>query len=249
MISLRSLVYHLIHSLSLVPWGLALLAFAPLPRSARYGLALRWLRLQLWVLRRLVGIEHQVIGARNLPDEPVILLSKHQSTWETYFYPVYMPRELCYVFKRELLYLPFFGWGIWLLDMIHIDRRRGANAFEAVVQQGSARLAQGRWIIMFPEGTRTPVGARRRYKTGGARLASRTGVRVVPIALNSGNLWPRRSFKLLPGTITVSIGPPIETTGKSPDLINDEVERWIEAEMRRLNPERYASLPKEPQPA
>ena len=150
-----------------------------------------------------------------------------------------MPRELCFVFKRELLYLPFFGWGIGLLDMIHIDRRRGADAFDNVVRQGTEKLAQGRWIIMFPEGTRTPTGSQGRYKSGGARLAVRTGARVVPIAVNSGRLWPRKAFVKRPGTITVSIGPPIETAGRTADEVNDDVERWIEAEMRRLDPESY----------
>jgi 1-acyl-sn-glycerol-3-phosphate acyltransferase len=157
-----------------------------------------------------------------------------------------MPRELCFVFKRELLFLPFFGWGIALLDMIHINRRRSADAFEQVVSQGMAKLAQGRWIIMFPEGTRTPAGSKGRYKSGGARLAVRTGSPVVPIAVNSGEYWPRKAFIKQPGLITVSIGPPIESDGLSPDALNARVEAWIETEMRRLSPHLYPQTPQAP---
>jgi 1-acyl-sn-glycerol-3-phosphate acyltransferase len=158
-----------------------------------------------------------------------------------------MPRELCFVFKRELLWLPFFGWGIALLDMIHINRRKGSDAFEHVARQGSDKLAQGRWIIMFPEGTRTPVGGQGRYKSGGARLAIRTGAPVVPIAVNSGECWPRKAFIKRPGTITVSIGPPIASEGLSAEALNQAVERWIETEMRRISPERYAPTITEPE--
>ena len=236
---LRSALFMVFEVVTVIPWALLCLLWAPFPRPVRYRLTIVWLHMQMWALRHLVGIRPHVIGVENLPDEPVVLLSKHQSTWETFFYPHYMPRELCFVFKRELLYLPFFGWGIGLLDMIHIDRRRGADAFDNVVRQGTEKLAQGRWIIMFPEGTRTPTGSQGRYKSGGARLAVRTGARVVPIAVNSGRLWPRKAFVKRPGTITVSIGPPIETAGRTADEVNDDVERWIEAEMRRLDPESY----------
>jgi 1-acyl-sn-glycerol-3-phosphate acyltransferase len=151
-----------------------------------------------------------------------------------------MPRELCFVFKRELLYLPFFGWGIGLLSMIHIDRRRGRDAFESVVTQGVRKLAEGRWIIMFPEGTRTPVGSQGKYKSGGGRLAVRTGAPAVPIAVNSGECWPKRRFVIRPGLITVSIGKPIAVHGRDPEVVNAEVERWIEAEMRVISPHVYS---------
>src|SRR5690606_35889901 len=134
----------------------------------------------------------------------------------------WLPREVCYVFKRELLYLPFFGWGIALLDMIHIDRGRRADAFEQVVSQGTRKLAEGRWIIIFPEGTRTPAGSQGRYKSGGARLAVRTGAPVVPVAVSSGECWPRRAFVLRPGLITVSIGPLIPAAGRDADEVNAE---------------------------
>lgn len=241
MILLRSALFHALQLLTVVPYALLCLLWAPLPRPLRYRLTLGWPRLVVHAARRLVGIDWRVLGAEHLPDEAAIVLSKHQSTWETLFYPVWMPRELCYVFKRELLWLPFFGWGIGLLDMIHIDRRRGALAFEQLVREGSIRLRQGRWIVLFPEGTRTRVGVRIRYKTGGPRLAVRTGVPVIPIAVNSGEHWPRRAFVLRPGTITVSIGPPIASTGKNAEALATEVENWIENEMRRISPRAYRS--------
>jgi 1-acyl-sn-glycerol-3-phosphate acyltransferase len=198
-----------------------------------------WPRTTIWGARHILGIRWRVQGSVELPDGPVILLSKHQSTWETLFYPSFFRRELCFVFKRELLFLPFFGWGIWLLDMIHINRARRGDAFEQVVAQGARKLAQGRAIIMFPEGTRIPVGSKGRYRAGGPRLAVRTGARVVPIAVNSGEVWPRNAFLKTPGTVTVSIGPPIESAGKTAEALGREVEEWIEAEMRRISPHVY----------
>jgi 1-acyl-sn-glycerol-3-phosphate acyltransferase len=195
----------------------------------------------LWAARTLLGIRWQVRGLDNLPDGPAVLLSKHQSTWETFFFVSWMPRQLCFVFKRELLWIPFFGWGIGLLNMIHIDRRKGRDAFGSVVAQGKQVLADGRWIILFPEGTRTPVGSQGQYKSGGARLALRTGAPVVPIAVNAGECWPKRRFVKTPGLVTVSIGPLIQTAGRRPEAINVEVERWIEAEMRRISPHAYRS--------
>jgi 1-acyl-sn-glycerol-3-phosphate acyltransferase len=150
-----------------------------------------------------------------------------------------MPRPLCYVFKRELLYVPFFGWALGLLKMVQINRKDGKYAFESVIGQGKARMAEGAWVIMFPEGTRTPTGKQGKYKTGGARFAVGTGAPVVPIAHNAGRVWPRNSFLKYAGIVTVSIGKPIETKGLTPDEVNTRVETWIEAEMRRIDPAAY----------
>lgn len=240
MLVMRSLLFHAFQLVTVVPWALLCLLWAPAPLSWRYRFTVVWPRMVIAAARVLVGIRHEVRGLHNLPDAPVILLSKHQSTWETLFFPSYLPRELCYVFKRELLYLPFFGWGIGLLKMIHIDRRRGGDAFEQMVAQGTRKLAEGRSIIIFPEGTRTRPGSRGRYRSGGTRLAVRTGAAIVPIAVNSGELWPRKALVLRPGTITVSIGAPIAPAGREADSLRSEVEGWIEAEMRRLSPHRYA---------
>jgi 1-acyl-sn-glycerol-3-phosphate acyltransferase len=239
--NLRALAFLGFQVTTVIPMSFVCLMLAVVPRPWRYRITVAWPRMQIHAARWLLGIRWQVIGTEHLPDGPAILLSKHQSTWETLFYPAFMPRELCFVFKRELLYLPFFGWGIALLDMIHINRRKGSDAFEQVVRQGSERLAQGRWIIMFPEGTRTRAGSQGRYKSGGARLAVRTGAPVVPIAVNSGECWPRKAFLKRPGLITVSIGAPIASDHGDADQLNREVEAWIEAEMRRLSPHLYAA--------
>lgn len=241
MLAVRSALFLLFQLVTVIPYAFCCIAIAPLPLHWRYRFTIGWPRMVLWAGRVLCGMRWQVRGWENLPDGPAVLLSKHQSTWETFYYVSWMPRELCFVFKRELLWVPFFGWGIALLKMIHIDRSRGRDAFESVVEQGQRKLDEGRWIIMFPEGTRTPVGSQGKYKTGGARLAIRTGAPVVPMAVNSGECWPKKRFVKTPGLITVSIGPPIPTAGRTPDDVNAEVERWIETEMRRLSPHAYRS--------
>ncbi len=241
-LALRSALYLLVLLLTVAPYSFLTLAWSWVPQQRRYWLVTGWTRLAVAAARVICGIRCQVEGAQNLPDEPVIVLSKHQSAWETLWLTTAMPRPLTFVYKRELNYLPFFGWGIATLGMINIDRSRGKDAFEQVVEQGTERLAKGWWIVIFPEGTRTAPGAHPRYKTGGARLAVRTATRIVPIAVNSGELWPRKAFIKLPGTITVSIGPPIDPSGKSADAVAAQVENWIETEMHRIAPHRYAAL-------
>src|SRR6185436_11989302 len=180
----------------------------------------------------------------HLPIEkksPAILLVKHQSTLETFLIPTIMPHPLAYVFKRELIYVPFFGWAMGRLDMVHIDRSQRAQAFNKVVEQGKRLLAQGVWVIMFPEGTRIPRGQAGSYKSGGTRLAVATGAPVIPIAVSSARCWPRKSMIKHPGVVDVSIGPPIPSEGRSADELMREVEAWIEAEMRRLDPDAYVN--------
>jgi 1-acyl-sn-glycerol-3-phosphate acyltransferase len=239
MLALRSALFLLFQAVTVVPYGILCLLMAPLPLHVRYRVTTGWPRIVLWAARVICGIRWQVKGWENLPNGPAVLLSKHQSTWETFFYISYMPKELCFVFKRELLWVPFFGWGIGLLKMIHIDRSQGRDAFESVVQQGQRKLDEGRWIIMFPEGTRIPRGRRGKYKSGGSRLAIRTAAPVIPLAVNSAACWPKRPWIKRPGLITVSIGPPIASDGLSPDQLSTEVEHWIEAEMRRIDPDAY----------
>ncbi|MEY4862878.1 MAG: hypothetical protein RLZ51_973 [Pseudomonadota bacterium] len=235
--ALRSALFLAIQVLTVIPYALALLLLAPAPLRWRYRFAIGWPRAMIVVARWVCGIRWQIRGLEHLPQGQAILLSKHQSTWETFFLIAYMPRELCFVFKRELLWLPFFGWGIALLDMIHIDRAKGRDAFESVVRQGLRKLEQGSWIIMFPEGTRMPRGQRGKYKTGGSRLAIRTGAPVVPIAVDSARAWPKRPWIKQPGLITVSIGPPIASAHHDADSLMQEVESWIEDEMQRLDPQ------------
>jgi 1-acyl-sn-glycerol-3-phosphate acyltransferase len=153
--------------------------------------------------------------------------------------PAIMPHPLAYVFKRELLYIPFFGWSMARMDMIHIDRKQGARAFAKVVAQGKKLLARGIWVIMFPEGTRIPRGQKGSYKSGGTRLAIAAGAPVIPIAVTSAKCWPRKAFIKTPGVVEVSIGKPIPTEGREAGELMLEVETWIENEMRRLDPEAY----------
>jgi 1-acyl-sn-glycerol-3-phosphate acyltransferase len=238
---LRSLLLLLYFIAFTIPYATAcFIAFPFMRADRRYWMAVGWCRVTLAVVQRLVGIRYRVEGLENLPDGPAVLLAKHQSAWETVALPAIMPRPLCYVFKRELLFVPFFGWALGMLKMIHINRKEGKYAFASVVKQGHRRLAEGAWVIMFPEGTRIPVGKQGKYKTGGARFALDTGAPVVPIAHNAGHVWPRNSFFKYPGLVTVSIGKPIETAGLTPDELNTRVETWIETEMRRIDPSAYA---------
>lgn len=232
---LRSLAFLLLIIVATVVWAPMCFLFAPLPYRRRYALTAVWNRVVIWGAKTLCGIRYQIKGFENLPDAPVILLSKHQSAWETIFYVMSMPRPLVYVFKKELLYIPFFGWGIALLRMIPIDRSKGKDAFAQVVEIGRKRLADGQWIIMFPEGTRTPVGGKGKYKAGGTRLAVETKTPVVPIAMNAGECWPKNSFIKKPGLITVSIGQPIAPDGMTPAALLEKVENWIESEMRAIS--------------
>jgi 1-acyl-sn-glycerol-3-phosphate acyltransferase len=214
--------------------------------DVRYAIAQKWLTLSVDSARLIMGIRYQVQGQENLPvgeTSPAILLVKHQSTYETFLMPVIMPHPLAYVFKKELLYVPFFGWSIGSLDMIHIDRSQRAKAFAKVVEQGQALLDRGVWVIMFPEGTRIPRGERGSYKTGGTRLAIATGAPVIPIAVTSAKCWPRKAFIKHAGVVDVSIGKPIPSVGRDAEELMREVETWIEAEMRRLDPEAYIGQP------
>lgn len=236
---LRSLLFSIVLAVTVVPYAIACVLWLPLPLHWRYRLTVGWPRLMIWSARWIVGIRWRIKGWENLPDQPAIVLSKHQSAWETMFLISWLPRDICYVYKRELNWVPFFGWGLAALRMIAIDRKKGSDAFEQVVAQGRERLAEGRWLILFPEGTRIAPGKKGKYKSGGARLAARTGAWVIPIAHNAGECWPRKAFVKRPGMVTVSIGPAIDPQGLTADEINRRVEDWIEGEMRQLNPERY----------
>jgi len=236
---LRAILYQVFLIVTVIPYAIACLLWAPLPRRWRYRLTVGWPRMALWGAKVILGIRWQVKGWENLPDGPGIVLSKHQSAWETLFFPAHMPRELCFVYKKELHLVPFFGWGLALLQMIPINRSKGRDAFEQVIRLGQKRIDEGRWPILFPEGTRIAAGKTGRYKMGGALLASRTNTPVIPVAHNAGELWPRKAFIKKPGLVTVSIGPLIHPDGLTAEQLNEKVKSWIEGEMRVLNPERY----------
>jgi len=244
MAALRSTLHMAFMFVTVIPYSLVIVLARLLGARGDqlYGMAQRWLTLSVYAARVIMGIRYQIQGQENLPvgeTSPAILLVKHQSTYETFLMPAIMPHPLAYVFKKELLYVPFFGWAIGSLDMIHIDRSQRAKAFAKVVEQGQALLAKGVWVIMFPEGTRIPRGQRGSYKSGGARLAIATGAPVIPVAVTSAKCWPRKAFIKYPGVVDVSIGKPIPTQGRDADELTREVEAWIEAEMQRLDPEAY----------
>ena len=242
----RSAVFILWMALTVIPWALAALLMSIFVRGDRlYWFCMGWLRVAVWGARIFCGVSCRLQGQENLPAPdaltPVILCPKHQSTWETFAFPTLMSHPLAYVFKKELLLIPFFGWAMGRLDMIHIDRSKRTEAWAKVAEQGRALMDRGVWIIMFPEGTRTARGSQGTYKSGASRLAVTTGASLVPIAVTSARCWPRKSFRLQPGVIDVSIGRPIASAGREADELMREVEAWIEAEMRRLDPEAYAA--------
>ena len=243
--ALRSALFVIWMAVTVVPVAIAAIVLSVFVRgNPVYWTCVFFLRLSIWGARGICGVRWKIEGMENLPTQAeatsaVILLSKHQSTWETFAYPTLMSHPLAYVFKRELLYIPFFGWAMARLDMIHIDRSKRSQAWSKVAAQGKRLAAKGVWVIMFPEGTRIARGRRGEYKTGGTRLAVETGVPVVPIAATSARCWPRKSFMLRPGLIEISIGKPIASQGREPAELMREVEDWIEAEMHRLDPEAY----------
>ncbi len=240
---IRSVLHLLWMAVTVVPWALFVVLISYVVSSTRlYWICAAWLRLAVnsgtWIL----GIENRIQGMDNLPQgskDPAVLLVKHQSTWETFVMPAIMPHPLAYVFKKELLHVPFFGWAMARMDMIHIDRKQRSRAFAKVVQQGRRLMDEGVWVIMFPEGTRIPRGHKGEYKTGGTRLAIAAGVPVIPIAVTSARCWPTRAFIKTPGVVDISIGPAISSEGRKAEELMREVEDWIESEMRRLDPEAY----------
>ena len=240
---IRSIVHMVWMTLTVVPWAIAVLIFSLFGSSTQvYWLCAGWLRLAVTGGTMILGIQNRVTGMEHLPNTELgscVLLVKHQSTWETFSMVTLMPHPLAFVFKKELLYVPFFGWAMSRMDMIHIDRSQRAQAFNKVVAQGKRLMAQGVWVIMFPEGTRIERGQKGVYKSGGTRLAIETGAPVIPVAVTSAKCWPRKAFIKRPGVVDISIGKPISSVGRQPDELMREVEAWIEAEMRRLDPDAY----------
>lgn len=193
-------------------------------------LSVIWLRVNLWGLKVFCGVTWKVEGLENIPEHPVLMLAKHQSTWETYFLPTLLSRAV-YVAKKSLAYIPIFGWAIASLNFILIDRSSGRSAISQMIEQAQERFDNGISVIVFPEGTRMPVGAKPNYRIGGGMIAEKTGVDVVPVAMNAGEFWPRLGYIKWPGEITVMVGPVIKTEGKKADQIMAETQSWIESRM------------------
>jgi 1-acyl-sn-glycerol-3-phosphate acyltransferase len=214
-------------------YGVLVPASRLLGRKPPFVLARSYCRVMLHWIEASLGIRYEVSGWENVPRTPVVVMSKHQSAWETIFLEAKLPDQ-CWIVKRELLWLPFVGWGLWAVRCIAIDRSSGIAAREQVVQQGAERLKEGHWVTIFPEGTRVAPGKRGRYGIGGALLATRTGTPVLPVAHNAGELWPRYAFRKRAGCVKVAIGPLIATVGRDAVSVNNEVQQWIEAQMERI---------------
>ncbi len=232
---LRSVVYFVLMMLTVGVFGLIVAVgsrFADQAFADRWSS--RWGRINLWLQALVCRLDCRVTGLENLPEQPCIILSKHQSAWETIALRGILPPAQSWVLKQELMRLPLFGQSLRAVKAIPIDRSAGRRAVIKVVKDGIARLSEGRWVIIFPEGTRTAPGERQKYGMGGALLAERSGAQVIPVAHNAGVFWRRRGVKKYPGTIELVIGPPIETAGRKASDIMADVETWIEAKQDQL---------------
>ena len=233
MIFIRSVIFFLLQLFITPVFALIAILTFPFHPITRYRIISGWAFIMLWLLRVLCGIRMEVRGAENIPAQPSIMLCKHQSAWETIALQKVFPPQV-WVLKRELLWLPFFGWGLAMTSPIAIKRSDGKGAVKQLLRQGKERLDMGFCVVIFPEGTRIAYGQRGKYKIGGALLSASTGVPVVPIAHNAGKLWGRNSFLKQPGVITMSIGKAIDPSGLKAEEINKRAEEWIEAEVARI---------------
>ena len=230
---IRSILFLLLQIILTIPFGLAVLLLLPLPRLPRYRFITLWGRMVIFLARWVLGIRHRVIGLEHLPKEPSVVLSKHQSAWETIAFQQIFP-PISFVLKKSLLHIPFFGWGLAAFSPIAIDRGAGREALKQIEAQGKERLGQGFWVLVFPEGTRVAPGEKGNYQVGGPWLAAKAGAPVVPVAHNAGRCWPKNAFIKHPGEITVVIGPTISTQGRKASEVLAETEKWIETTMAGL---------------
>ena len=229
----RSLLYLIGMAVLTTFFGFLSLLTIIVPYEMRYKFIVSWSASNLWWLRITCGLKHEVIGKENIPNTPSIVMANHQSTWETMAIGTLFP-PLTWVIKRELLFIPVFGWGLALTHPIALNRSAGRKSVDQLIEQGKEKLKKGRSILIFPEGTRTPPGTKRKFKIGGALLAAATGAPIIPVVHNSGNYWARKQLTKYPGTIIIKIGPPIRSEGKTSDQINKEVFNWISEERNTI---------------
>jgi len=239
-IVIRSALLHLFMAVTTVMTSIIILLLFPFPYVLRYKLINIYASANIGFMKHVNGFDYHVEGKENIPDQSGIIFCKHQSTWETYVLQVIFSR-LSYVFKQELFYIPFFGWGLAAMKPVAIKRGSGKAAVKTLVSGGIKRLKEGITVVIFPEGTRTSPTAPGRYRIGGAVLAAESGHPVIPVAHNAGECWPRKSWLLYPGKITVRIGPAIETKGKTPGEILADAKQWIEAQMPEITRGEYNS--------
>lgn len=241
---LRSLLFLVVMTVFTVIFVSVLLLFFWLPAWHRHLFSRPWAAVAMFMTRHVLGIKDEVVGKENIPEGACIVLCKHQSAWETLALQRIFLGSV-FVLKKELNWIPFFGWGLALNPMIAIDRAAGKDALNQVVEQGRQRLAAGHRVVVFPEGTRVAPGHKRRYKAGGAFLAVQSGYPVVPVALNSGEVWGKNALFKKPGLVTVHIGPAIDPKGLTAEQVNEKVEAWIEGEMKTISPHLYRHKQKE----
>ena len=240
MAAVRSLLFLLILLLVTPPYTLGVILCRPLPHHMRRRSVVPWVNFTIWLIKHVLGIPYRLLGAENIPARAAVVLAKHQSAWETFMLQEVF-RDTVFVWRKELKYLPFFGWALASIPMIETDRSASRASLKRLVEQGRDRLENGYTVIIFPEGTRSQPGSKNRYKIGGAHLAVETGAPVVPVALNSGEFWGRNALFKRCGTVTVSVGPAIDPAGLSAGEVTQRAEAWIEAEMSRISPQLYAS--------
>jgi 1-acyl-sn-glycerol-3-phosphate acyltransferase len=232
---LRSFLFTAILFLDTFLFAVVVILVAPFGLGARHAAARAWARTNLWLLRVMCGLDYVVEGLENIPREGAhISYWKHSSTWETMAQMLVFPPQ-SWVLKREIMWIPLIGWGTACMRPIAINRAAGHRAVNQVVEQGRERLAQGLWILLFPEGTRVLPGQTRKYGLSGALLASQTGASLVPVAHNAGDYWPRRGLLKRPGTVRVVVGPPIEALGREPRELNEQAQAWIEGKMAEIS--------------
>jgi len=229
----RSAIYFVTMVLSAVLFASLAMFLFPFSFATRYRFISQWARFNIWWLKIICGLSYEVEGLENLPKESAIVFCKHASTWETYALQCILPPQT-WVLKRELLRVPFFGWGLALLKPVAIDRASGRKALKQLVELGKVCLDEGRWLIIFPEGTRMAPGKMRKFGFGGAMLAEKSGHPVVPIAHNAGYFWPRHGFLKKPGVIKIRIGPVIDASVHRAGEINQMAEAWIAQAMTEI---------------
>ncbi|KPN74290.1 1-acyl-sn-glycerol-3-phosphate acyltransferase [Neisseria sp. 74A18] len=233
MLYIRNLIYWLVLVLITPPMFTVIIPAALIPKGANH-VGRAWALILMWMLKHIIGLKYRVVGRENIPDRPSIICSKHQSGWETLAFQEIFPLHV-FVAKKELFKLPFFGWGLKLAKTIGIDRSNRTQANRQLMEQGLARKKEGFWITIFPEGTRLPPGTRGKYKLGAARMAKMFEMDLVPVALNSGEFWPRNSFLKYPGEITIIIGTPVAHSSGTPEELMAQCENWIESQQEKID--------------
>lgn len=243
MLLLRSLVFVFFHGLTAIIFSLLGVLLWPLPFKWRYKAVSRWAVLNLWLLEKICGVRYEVEGREHITDQAGVILCKHQSSWETLALQAIFPPQV-WVLKRELLWIPFFGWGLASLKPIAIDRAAGRQALNQIIEQGKKRLSAGYWVVVFPEGTRIPFGKMGKFGVGGAKLAIEAGVPVIPVAHDAGKAWPRHGFIKYPSVIKLIIGPAMSSQNKTATELNLIVHQWMTDQMAVLE-DRQSQIPEE----